>query len=236
MVTDPCFEDLPFIKRLVPLPCDPDNIKNVDFILLSHGHRDHLDIKSLKRLYSNNINLKAIVPLKIGNLIKEINEKAEITEFAWYQCLQINEDIKIIFMPAVHWHKRGLNDFNKMLWGSFMIQYQGLNIFFAGDTAFSSFFKEIKNLFGEIDYCILPIGAYKPQSMMKASHMCPQEAVQAFNILGGKKFIPMHYGTYDVSDEPLGEPIQLLRKLYNQGKINGNLCDLDVGEVLEINI
>ncbi len=76
----------------------------------------------------------------------------------------------------------------------------------------------------------MPIGAYKPDYVMKHHHMTPAEAVQAFNDLGGKTLIPMHYGTYDLSDEPLGEPLRLLRELEADGSIEGELRVLKVGE------
>ncbi|PIQ21822.1 MAG: hypothetical protein COW65_06815 [Cytophagales bacterium CG18_big_fil_WC_8_21_14_2_50_42_9] len=105
-----------------------------------------------------------------------------------------------------------------------MLRLQNKLIFFAGDTSYKpSFFQEIKSLFGSPDICILPVGAYKPAFMMQGSHMNPEEAVQAFNELGGKTFIPMHYGTFDLSDEPAGEPVRLLQEYAAAGKINGYL-------------
>lgn len=109
-----------------------------------------------------------------------------------------------------------------------------MNIYFAGDTGFSSHFEDIIKIFGSIDYCILPIGAYKPEFMMNESHISPKEAVEAFNILNAKNFIPMHYGTYDISNEPLGEPIRKMRKMHEQGKINGKFIELAIGEALAI--
>lgn len=101
-ITDPCFENLPFIKRLAPLPCEKKELNNIDYLLISHGHRDHLDEKSIKHLLNYNPLVKVLLPLKLGKIIKEIDKKIECIEFAWYQYLEIKKDLKIIFLPAVH--------------------------------------------------------------------------------------------------------------------------------------
>jgi L-ascorbate metabolism protein UlaG (beta-lactamase superfamily) len=103
-----------------------------------------------------------------------------------------------------------------MLWGAFMIETNNQKLFYSGDTAYGSHFTEIKDVLGPPDICFLPIGAYKPTFLMKQSHMDPYEAIQAFKDLNGKKFIPMHYGTFDLANEPLGEPIRILRKELDQ--------------------
>ena len=103
-------------------------------------------------------------------------------------------------------------------------------IYFAGDSGYDTHFQKIRKLVGDVDICIMPVGAYKPPFMMKEAHMHPAEAVQAFHDLEGKIFIPMHYGTYDLSDEPLGEPLRILHNLEKSGQINGNLKILAIGE------
>ena len=132
-------------------------------------------------------------------------------------------------MPVRHWNRRGLLDFNKTLWGSFIIRHNGTNIYFAGDTSMGDHFYETANMFPEIDYCLLPVGAYKPENIMQDAHLSPQEAYEAFKILGGKRFIPMHFGTYDLGDEPLGEPQRILETYADK-----NTKILKVGEVFEI--
>lgn len=124
-----------------------------------------------------------------------------------------------------------MSDENKILWGSFLIIAGDTKIFFAGDTAYDELlFKEIRNLFDDIDICMLPIGAYSPEWFMSASHTNPEEAVQIFFDLGGKIFIPMHYGTYDLSDEPAGEPIKRLHQFAAQNEISHKVKELAMGE------
>jgi L-ascorbate metabolism protein UlaG (beta-lactamase superfamily) len=105
-------------------------------------------------------------------------------------------------------------------------------IFFAGDTALKGHFEEIRQLFGAPDICMMPVGAYKPAFLMQQSHLNPYEAVEAFHRLGGQTFIPMHYGTFDLSDEPAGEPVRLLQQMAEVGKINGQLVLPAIGQNL----
>ena len=100
-------------------------------------------------------------------------------------------------------------------------------IFFSGDTAYSEVFKEIQLEFGDIDICLLPIGAYSPAYMMKESHVTPEEAYQIYNDLNANVFIPMHYGTFDLSDEPMGEPISRIKACFKENK--GDLKELTIG-------
>lgn len=124
-------------------------------------------------------------------------------------------------MPASHWHRRGLLDMNKVLWGSFVIKTSTQTIYFAGDTGFAPHFEKIEELLGPMDVCIMPIGAYKPSFLMQKSHMNPHEAVKAYNQLRGGLFVPMHYGTFDLSDEPPSEPVRLLEQIAASGMLQG---------------
>lgn len=225
-ITDPIFFAPPFFKRLSEFPTEPENIKNIDYLLISHFHPDHFNKRSEKILIKNNPNIKALIPL---NGSRYLNKQIKYQEAGWYQ--QFNtENIEVYFLPSKHWHKRGINDTNKVLWGSFLIKSNNKSIYFSGDTAYGDHFKEIKKLFGEIDLCIMPIGAYKPEFIMNRSHISPEKALEAYSQLGGKTFIPMHYGTFDLSDEPPREPIKIL----NSQKEKYNIQILNVGQKLEI--
>jgi L-ascorbate metabolism protein UlaG (beta-lactamase superfamily) len=235
LLTDPCFFDLPVTRRNVALPCDINELTDINYLLVSHDHRDHFDKKSVDIIAKNNPLIKALLPLNAERIFnsKEL-KRIEVQEAGWYQEYNIQEDIRIVFLPAKHWCKRGVFDYNKTLWGSFLIITDKLKIFFSGDTAYDNkIFKDINSIFGNIDICLLPIGAYSPKSMMKDSHTTPEEAVQIFNDLKGTTFIPMHYGTYDLSDEPLGEPIERLTTCFNEHKEKVKI--LKVGEIYDLN-
>jgi len=233
LITDPIFFDLSMVvKREVPIPCNVSCLNPIDYLLVSHDHRDHFDKKSAGIIAENNPNIEALLPLNASRIF-DTNKLRKIVkqEAGWFQEYKIRGDIRIIFLPAQHWGRRGLFDFNKTLWGSFLIIVGGIKIFFSGDTAYDDkMFKEIHSEFGDIDLCMLPIGAYSPKFVMKTSHTTPEEAVNIFNDLGGKLFIPMHYGTYDLSDEPLGEPIKRLEKCFDTKEDRIKLKKLIVGE------
>lgn len=225
MLTDPVLGDVSFIKRLTGNACKTDSIKNIDYILLSHGHRDHFDKATLKTIFKNNPKVEAFVPLGLNDYFDKNNIKNQ--QAGWFQKFTTPDNIEIYFMPARHWNRRGPLDFNRNLWGSFIIKSSEKTIYFSGDTAYGTHFKEISTYFKNIDYSLLSVGAYKPSIIMKDSHMTPLEALQAHKDLKGKVFIPMHFATYDLSDEPIGEPVRILEK-----EKNTTIQFLDVGEEL----
>lgn len=234
LLTDPCLTDLPLIKRLVVPPCPIPSITNIDYLLLSHGHRDHFDEKVIQQLIDQNPAMSFLLPLEISHLLGKKRNSVLFQEAAWWQQFAVKDDLEITFLPAKHWNRRYLHDLNRQLWGSFWIKYRGTTIYFGGDSAYDTHFLEIREVMGEPDICLLPIGAYRPSYIMETAHMGPLEAVQAFHDLGGQTIIPMHYGTYDLSDEPIGEPLRLLREAEDQNQISGTLQALAVGEVLPL--
>ena len=233
LLTDPCLFSSTGLKRLVDTPFLPEEIHNPAYVLLSHTHRDHFDTGSLKRILKHHPDVHFLAPLRTGRLLKKLGT-TRYTEAAWYQHYNGVKEMEIIFLPAHHWNRRWMNDTNRELWGSFIIRTGNKTIYFAGDTAYAGHFKEIRKLIGNIDYVFMPIAAYRPDWMMRRAHVSPQEAVNAFNELGAKYLIPMHYGTFDLSDEPLGEPIRLLKQMYESGQIEGQLIVPAVGETVRL--
>ncbi len=226
-ITDPVFYDMSFIKRHVGIPCQAQQMTGIDYILLSHGHRDHFDKKSIENLFKANPGIEALLPLENSSFFRKKNIKYQ--EAGWYQKYKTDDEIEVFFLPAKHWNRRGLLDFNKTLWGSFIIRNKGKTIYFAGDTSFGDHFDKIGKMFPDIDYCLLPVGAYKPEGIMKEAHLSPWEAAEAFKIMKAKTFVPMHFGTYDLADEPLGEPQRVIEGFKDQ-----RIKILKVGEVMEL--
>ncbi len=230
VITDPIFFDMPFVPRLAPMPLPPEKLAPITYTLLSHGHRDHMDLKSLRLLWRHNPSMTLLGPLGASQyLSKERRRGCDIQEAGWFQKFRTVSEVEIFFLPAAHWHRRTLTDYNRMLWGSFVIRGAGKTVFFAGDTAAGAHFAQIGQLFPEIDVALMPIGAYKPEYIMKRSHLSPLEAIEAFNALGARVMIPMHFGTYDLASEPLGEPPRLLRQ--HATRLQGRLRFLSPGEV-----
>ncbi len=235
ILTDPCLRSLPGTKRLVSSPFEFSAIKNLDYILFSHSHRDHFDQKSVQSILEINPNVHFLVPLRMGKLLEKIGAK-NITEAGWYQeyNLETSDGLRVVFLPAKHWNRRFTHDTNRELWGSFWIGSEKQSIYFAGDTAFDNHFTEIGNLFPEIQHAFMPIGAFKPDYIMKDAHIGPDEAMEAFHMLKAKNFIPMHHGTYDLSDEPIGEPSRTISQLHLEEKLKGNLILPAVGEKIHL--
>lgn len=214
LLTDPCLTAPPMFTRHTELPIPIDNIKP-DYLLISHGHYDHLDSDTLKHFNHT----KALVPLKMSPLMQEINDTINCQEAGWYQQYQLDEDFEVIFLPANHWYRRTPFDKNEILWGSFLIKTPSKTLYFAGDTGYAEHFKEVHELFGKIDIAFLPIGAYEPRWFMKSSHTNPQEALQAYRDLQADTLVPMHYGTFDLTDEPLSLPPKVLKENTTTEKI-----------------
>ncbi|MBC7862091.1 MAG: MBL fold metallo-hydrolase [Bacteroidia bacterium] len=233
ILIDPVIENVTFLKRLISPPCPTSEFKNIDYLLLSHNHRDHCDANTLKIVSSNNPHIKIFTGLGVENNVKKWFPKNEIQSAGWFQQYEIKDaEIKITYVPSRHWSKRWLNDDNKSLWGGFVIQFKDKTIYFMGDSGYGDHFKMIADLFPEPDICIMGVGAFMPEWFMGPSHISPTNAVRAFNEMKGKKMIPMHYGTFDLSDEPVGEPIRILKAIEKQNEINGQLVVLKAGEIL----
>lgn len=220
ILTDPCLTSPPFVDRLTKLPIPVRELKP-DYLLISHGHYDHLDSDSLKHFGG----ATALIPLNMSGLIKDIQPEISCREAGWYQQYDLAEDFQVVFLPAHHWHRRGMLDYNKVLWGSYLIKTPNSTIYFGGDSGYSRHFQDIGELLGPIDLAILPIGAYSPQWFMKSSHITPEEALRAAEDLQARTLIPMHYGTFDLSDEPLGEPENRLKSISKKEKVRF----LDIG-------
>jgi len=216
------------------LPCQPEDVRNIDYLLLSHGHRDHLDERSIKLLARQNPQLRALSSLGTAGLLRGIAPGLPVQEAGWWQQYDLGPEapLDIYYLPASHWHRRGLTDLNKVLWGSFLIKADDRLIYFAGDTSYADHFEQIEQAFGPIDIVLMPIGAYKPAFMMSGSHVNPHEAAKAANVLRAGHLVPMHHGTFDLSDEPASEPLRLLTEVAAGGLLRGTLHAPAVGEIM----
>ena len=227
-LTDPSYYSFPVRSRRVPIPCDITSFKYADYLLISHLHHDHADTRSLRKIFKNNSKTKALLPLKGGGLLKYFTKNYQ--EAGWYQKYHTESDVEIYFLPTYHWSGMHIFDSNSTLWGSFIIRGNGKTIYFGGDTAWSNHFEEISKLFPDIDYALLPIGAYMPRAVAGSAHISPEEAVKAANILGAESLIPMHFGTYLMGQEPLGDPYRQICRINERGELDGQLNCLNVGE------
>ncbi|MFI3321603.1 MAG: MBL fold metallo-hydrolase [Rikenellaceae bacterium] len=205
IILDPIFGGVPFVIRKSRLPIDKNKIQPVDLLLLSHDHFDHADKSSVKTLIDNNNHIEVLAGLGIGKLVRSWSRFVKINEMGWYQQYEY-KGVKITFLPCQHWGKRSIMDGAKRLWGAFMIEGDGIKIYYSGDSSYAKHFKEIKQLFGGVDYALVGIGAYKPRWFLERNHLSPNEALDAAEDMGAAVTIPMHYGTFKLSEEPLFDP------------------------------
>ena len=213
IITDPVFSKNagPLIfgpKRFTEPALNLNEIPKTDLFLLTHNHYDHQDMSTIRRYpYKDS---KVLVPLKLGKYFTRYRFK-DVNEMDWYEEIKVNNDLKVTFLPAVHWSKRSLTDTNKTLWGNFLIEYKDKKIFFACDTGVGNIYKELGNKFGPIDLTLINIGAYNFYPMMpykdkSAYHTNPEEALSVAQDLKSKKVLGTHWGTFVLSLEPIMEP------------------------------
>ena len=218
VLIDPVFGNIPFYRRYTPFPYRIDALLPVDYLLVSHTHYDHFDKRTIRALLSRTESIpEAVLPLRMGELLPRGFPQSAIRELDWYECYQ-KDGLEITLVPARHWSRRGLFDTNRVLWGGYVIRYKEKTVYFAGDTAYGDHFQEIGKRF-DIDVALLPIGGYAPEFMMKHNHLNPDEAYRAFVALGAKCMIPMHYGTFKLTDEPIDEPLAWIKRLSREGAL-----------------
>ncbi|HET9982785.1 MAG TPA: MBL fold metallo-hydrolase [Longimicrobiales bacterium] len=202
--------------RLVPPGLRLEELPPVDAIVLSHDHYDHLDAPTVDRLRDRfGTALRWITPLGYRDWFR--SRRVEVTELDWWDRVVLEDGgrrLEIHAAPAQHWTRRTpLQQFDR-LWASFaLLAGCGARVFFGGDTGYFPGFPEIRERFGPFDALLLPIGAYEPRWFMRAVHMNPEEAVRAYGELGGGGvLVPMHWGTFRMTDEDVLEPPRRLQE------------------------
>jgi len=189
-------------RRLVPPGVPLDALPRLDFALLSHDHYDHTDLPTVRRLAARGVPF--VVPLGIGDLVRTAGGRV-VAELAWWQEARV-AGVVVTCVPARHFSGRGLHDRNHRLWAGFVVRDDSRRLYHPGDTGFFDGFADIGRRAGPIDLACLPIGAYEPRAMMGPIHLNPEEAVRAALDLRARSVVAMHFGTFDLSDEPLDEP------------------------------
>ncbi len=213
IITDPVFWDVNFlIKRKTPLPMDPETLPRIDFVLISHSHYDHMNTESIRFLFERYDPYFVTGPGYAG-YFKSIGSSKNIA-LNWTESHEA-DGLRITSLPAQHWSKRGLFDTDRLLWCSFLVESDGAKpkrFYFVGDTGYFRGFKDAGERWGPIDVLLAPIGSYEPRWFMKGNHLNPEEAVMAAKDARAKVTIPIHWGTFDLTDEPLRQPVERLRE------------------------
>ncbi len=187
----------------IPLASVPEDA----FAVLSHNHYDHLDTWTVKRLPRS---IPWFAPLGLGKWLKN-HGPDRVTELDWWQSARHGR-WTVTCLPAQHWSNRIGTERNSTLWCGWLLDNGSRRYYFAGDSGWFHGFAEIGRRFAPIDVAFIPIGAYEPRWFMKYQHIDPAEALQAFQDLGARHMIPMHWGTFDLTDEPADFAPQVLKQ------------------------
>lgn len=186
-----------------------EDLPPIDFVLVSHNHYDHLDVDSLRRLAGRGTGTRFLVPLGNGGLLRDAGIE-RVEELDWGGRRKVGA-VEILCLPARHWSLRGLGDERRALWSSWAVIGLERRFYFGGDTGYFDGFREIGRELGPFDLAALPIGAYEPRAMMEPWHLNPEQAVRAAADLHAQRALAVHFGTFNLSDEPLDEPPRRFR-------------------------
>lgn len=237
LLVDPVFSEfcaplpLPGLRRKIPAPCRLEDLPRIDHILLTHAHYDHLDLPTLRRIGRE-------IPISVaeghGAWLRR-KGFSEVSEIAWHESAEIAPGIRVTATPAQHFTARTPFDRNRGHWCGWLVEGAGCKLWHAGDSGYCPAFREIGDRHGPIDFGMIPIGAYQPRKIMRAMHMNPEEAVLAFLESRCRRAAAMHWGTFRLTDEPMGEPPLLLEMaLCNRGISPGQFEASAVGTRWEV--
>jgi L-ascorbate metabolism protein UlaG (beta-lactamase superfamily) len=223
ILTDPIWSERssPFSwagpRRMRPPGIRFEDLPEIDAVVLSHNHYDHLDLPTLKKI-SQQYKPAIIAPLGVNALLKTEGIPGGI-EADWWNEIKLSEAVTLAIVPAQHFSGRGLFDRNATLWGGYVLKTISGNLYFAGDTGYDKItFQEIGKRYAPLRAALLPIGAYKPIWFMSPVHISPEEAVKVHLDLNTEISIAMHYGTFPLGDDGQNEPVKDLEqamKRYN---------------------
>jgi len=215
-------------KRLGPPGLAFEALPRIDVVVISHDHYDHLDLPTVKRLAATHDPL-FLVPLGLKEWFAD-NGMTHVEELDWWQRRE-HRGVRFVCVPAQHFSQRSLWDGNRRLWASWAILGREKRLYFGGDTGYFVGFEEAGRRLGPFDVAALPIGAYRPPEIMKWVHLTPEEAVQAFVDLDARTMLGMHWGTFDLAEEPLDEPpARMVAEIWRRGINPSRAWVLKIGE------
>jgi N-acyl-phosphatidylethanolamine-hydrolysing phospholipase D len=222
VLTDPIFSERAFPvqfagpKRMQAPGVLLADMPHVDVVVISHNHYDHLDRNSVFAL-SQQVGGSPlfIVPLGLKAWMEGIGI-SNVRELDWWQSVTVGQ-VEFVLTPVQHWSARGLGDRRETLWGGWAALGPDFHWYYSGDTGYSQDFADTRARFAErqsvakgggFDLALIAIGAYEPRWFMKEQHLNPAESVQVHRDVGAKRSVGVHWGTFNLTDEPLDQPPQ----------------------------
>ena len=230
VMIDPNFARWLFVlKRLRQPGVQVKDLPPIDLVLITHAHFDHLHRPSLRALVQQTKKHRGsaptiVVPAQVFDLVSDLGFR-DVVELNWWSSYR-HRDLTITHVPSRHWGARILRDAHRG-YGGYVLRGGKHSVYHAGDTAYFSVFREIGMRLAP-QLALLPIGAYNPPSFRNV-HTSPADATRAFLDLKSRWMVPMHYGTFRLSHEPIEEPLQLLEKEAAAAGIKDRVLVLDEG-------
>lgn len=234
-LTDPIFSDRALLpKRIIPPALTGEELKSLTTdlnVIISHNHYDHLDVKSIRSLPERT---RFFVPLGLKAHLQSLH-RGDVKELDWWESVDLGKGTRLFCLPAQHWSRRWGQDTNTTLWASFILISPSIRIYIGGDSGSFVGYREFGRRFPNIDYALLPTTAYHPRWFMHYAHMNIPEALDAFEALGAKRFVPTQWGTFPLGDEPPGYPaLELLRMIKEMNLDPAQFMIMGIGELIRI--
>ncbi|RUO65779.1 L-ascorbate metabolism protein UlaG, beta-lactamase superfamily [Pseudidiomarina planktonica] len=232
IVTDPILTDraspVSFSgpKRLSEPPLTPEQLPQIDVVIISHNHYDHLDEATIKALAKQPRQPKFLVPLGLSDWLLEQGVAAANIESAdWWQQIKI-DSLTFTATPSQHWSARSLFDRMQSLWASWYIEDSASKkrVWFAGDTGYNNIqFNQIRERLGAVDLALVPVGAYQPEWFMQPQHTSPADAMKLHQDLQAKQSVVMHFATYQLAAEGLQETLDDIAAARAKQQVSGDI-------------
>ena len=209
-----------------------EQMPRIDFVVISHNHYDSLDHRTVD-MFGDSVLWYVPLGLRAWFLDRGISPE-RVVELDWWESHRFNERVEVTFTPAQHWSRRGPWDTNLSLWGGWAVDIDGFNSWFAGDTGYNAeYFADIGRRLGPFRLAMIPIGAYAPRYFMAPAHIDPAQAVTIHLEVGAQQSVPIHWGTFALTIEPMLEPPRLLvEEMARRGLPAESFRPLKIGETL----
>ena len=211
-------------------------LPKIDVVLVSHGHYDHLDTRTLSRLAAT-CAPRVITPLGNDVTMREADASIKAEAFDWHDRVELGNGLTVTLVATRHWSVRGLFDRNRALWASFVLETPAGKIYIVGDSGYGegAHFRRVAAAHAPIRLALLPIGAYEPRWFMRDQHMNPEDAVKAMQDCGAEAALAHHHGTFQLTDEAIDAPVIALGQALEAAQLpRERFLALKPGQVFEL--